>query len=117
MPVQKRILIIEDEHDFCDLIILLLQREPYHIDCAYNLKEASSYLKKETPAIVLLDYNLPDGTGLEFFSKSKADFNDAKIILMTADPSEDTQKQAQEAGMQFLAKPFGIKKIREAINQ
>jgi two-component system OmpR family response regulator len=115
MPTQRKILIIDDEHDFCDLIVLMLHGELYHVDCAYNLKEASDFLKTANPGIVLLDSNLPDGTGLEFFRKNKADFENAKIILMTADPSPDTKKQAQDAGILFLEKPFGIKKIREAI--
>jgi DNA-binding response OmpR family regulator len=115
MLVQRKILIVDDEHDFCDLIILMLQREPYHIDCAYTLKEASGFLKKETPDVVLLDHNLPDGTGLEFFKKRKGAFHDTKVILMSADPSAETKRQAEDVGIQFLEKPFGIRKIRDAI--
>ena len=116
MSYPKKILIIDDERDFCDLIVMMLQREPFHVDCAYSISEASQFLKKDHPAIVLLDYNLPDGSGLDFFKHSKADFDDAKIILISADPSPDMKQRAQDAGIQYLAKPFGLKKIRDMIH-
>jgi DNA-binding response OmpR family regulator len=115
MSSRINILIIDDEQDFCELMIRMLQREPHHVACAHNLNQAAYYLKKETPDVILLDYNLPDGNGLEFIRKSKADFEGAKIILMTADPSPERKQQAREAGILFLEKPFGIRKIREAI--
>jgi two-component system, NtrC family, response regulator AtoC len=115
MQQQKKILIIDDELDFCALVILMLQQEPFHIDCAHNLFEASRFLSKEHPEIILLDHNLPDGTGLDYFNKHRKDFDEAKIVLITADPSLELKSRAEEAGIEFAAKPFGLKKIREII--
>jgi two-component system response regulator AtoC len=115
MQQQKKILIIDDELDFCALVILMLQQEPFHIDCAHNLFEASRFLSKEHPEIILLDHNLPDGTGLDYFNKHRKDFDEAKIVLITADPSLELKLRAEEAGIEFAAKPFGLKKIREII--
>jgi DNA-binding response OmpR family regulator len=115
MPDPRKILIIDDERDFCDLLVLMFKREPFDVECAYTLKEALKKLKKEHPAIVLLDHNLPDGRGLDFYVDKKEQFDEAKIFLMTADPSREIQEGAREAGIEFLAKPFGLKKIKDIV--
>ena len=108
-------LIIDDERDFCALMMLMMQQESFHIDCAHNLLEASQFLSRGHPEIVLLDHNLPDGTGLDYFNQHRKEFDDAKIVLMTADPSSDLKSRAEAAGIEFSAKPFGLKKMREII--
>ena len=113
--MRKNILIIDDERDFSALVVLMLKQEPYHIHCAYNLLEASKYLSQKHPEIVLLDHNLPDGKGLDFFNKHRQDFEQAKIVLMTADPSWSLKTSAEAAGIEFAAKPFGLKKIKQII--
>jgi DNA-binding NtrC family response regulator len=117
MSDQREILIVDDERDFCRLMILMLQREPFLVRCAYSLKEASEVLNKEHPAIILLDHNLPDGTGLDFVMQRKAVIKESAVILITADTSPEMVQRAKDAGIQYLAKPFGLKKIRDIIKQ
>jgi DNA-binding response OmpR family regulator len=114
MPTPKKMLIIDDERDFCALVVLMMQRESYRVECAYNLFQASKLLK-ENPEIVLLDHNLPDGRGLDYYNQHRNEFDEAKIVLMSADPSPDLKSRAEAAGIEFAAKPFGLKKIREII--
>lgn len=115
MSHQREILIVDDERDFCRLMMLMLQREPFQVKCAYNLKEASELLNKEHPAIILLDHNLPDGTGLDFVIQRKADIMESVVVLITADTSPEMVQRAKDVGVHFLAKPFGLKKIRDII--
>jgi two-component system response regulator RegX3 len=115
MSQQKKMLIVDDELDFCALVVLMLRGESFQIDCAHTQFEPSNFLKKEHPEIILLDHNLPDGTGLDYFNRHRKDFDEAKIVLMTADPSPDLKSRAEAAGLEFAAKPFGLKKIREII--
>jgi DNA-binding response OmpR family regulator len=115
MGNQKKILIVDDERDFCKLVLLMFEHEPFHIECANNLKEAADQLKREHPDIVLLDNNLPDGVGLEFLVQGKAEFADSKIILITADASPEMKQRALDVGVHYLAKPFSLKRIREIV--
>ncbi len=115
MPQEKKMLIIDDERDFCALVQMLMQRESFHVDCVHNLLEASQFLIEEHLEIILLDHNLSDGTGLDYFNQHRKDFDEAKIILITADPSLELKNREESAGLEFVAKSFGIKKIREII--
>ncbi len=115
MNVPKRILVVDDERDFCKLMVMMLEREPYLVDCAFNLREAALSLTRNHHEIVLLDNNLPDGTGLHFAIKSKEAFAKCHVILITADASPSVIEEAVRAGIDFLPKPFGLKKLREMI--
>lgn len=115
MAVCKKMLIIDDERDFCSLLMLMLKLEPFNIFCAHNLSEASNFLSSMHPEIVLMDHNLPDGTELDYFINHRQEFEDAKIVLMTANPSPDLKSRAEAVGIEFADKPFGLKKMREII--
>ena|ERR1700676_445936 len=115
MASLRKILVVDDERDFCKLILMMFEREPYQIECAFNLREAAQIIQKEAPEVILLDNNLPDGTGLDFVIKSREIFEHSRVILITADTSFQVKQKAIDAGVQYLAKPFELKKIREFV--
>ena len=61
----QTVLIIDDEKDLCRLLKMALRKEKFFVDCVFSLAEAKQKLL-EHPSIVLLDNNLPDGSGLDF---------------------------------------------------
>jgi DNA-binding response OmpR family regulator len=117
MPMQKKLLVVDDEEDFCKLMVLMLEQEPLEIECAFTLKDAAQKLEADHPAILMLDNNLPDGKGIDFLIHSKKELPIDHVILISADPSEDLKKRALDAGVLFLEKPFGLSTIREMIKE
>ena len=112
---KKKVLVIDDERDLCELIKIVLTRENYSVDCAASLAEGSLKLG-EHPAIVLLDNNLPDGTGLEYLQMHPKEFKDSLVIIITADVSPVVEQDARSgATTLFLQKPFSIKMMKEMI--
>jgi DNA-binding NtrC family response regulator len=61
--MEKRILIIDDEVDFCQIMKLYFMRKGYIVSFACTLQEGLDKLKTEPPHILFLDNNLPDGNG------------------------------------------------------
>jgi two-component system, OmpR family, response regulator len=61
----KRVLIIDDEVDFCLLLKAYLTRHNYDVYYAHTLAEGKEKAKKVIPQIIFLDNNLPDGLGWE----------------------------------------------------
>jgi DNA-binding response OmpR family regulator len=115
--MKQRILIIDDEKDLCELMKSVLIKEGFHIDCAYTLNEAYEKLKAN-PEIILLDNNLPDGSGVDYLQMNPAPFMNSHVIIITSDPVEAIQhKIKRESVTSFLQKPFTIRSMRELIKQ
>jgi len=113
MKKKKSVLIIDDESDLCALIKLVFMRENFVVDCALNLAEAKAKLCSH-PDIIFLDYNLPDGLGLEYYRHNTGSFDNSHIIMMTADDNPGIQSQARKEGIDdFIQKPFTMREIRD----
>lgn len=87
MTDKIRILIVEDDADFCFLIESTLKKEP-HMEitgCAFNRQEAVQMADSLKPDIVLMDLNL-SGTNLDGIEASRDIrlLTDAKVIILTA---------------------------------
>jgi len=73
MKQKRKVLIIDDEVDFCFLLKTYLTKKNYEILLANTLDEGMQILQSEAPDIVFLDNNLPDGLGwdkVEFICSS-----------------------------------------------
>ncbi len=114
--MKKSVLLIDDEKDLCELISRALKIEGFEVDCAYNLAQAKEKLRAH-PGIVLMDNNLPDGTGLDFIQMYPVIFMQSFVIMISADPSLAWQNRAALEGIRaVLPKPFSILRMREIIN-
>jgi DNA-binding response OmpR family regulator len=116
MDTKTTILIVDDEKDFCELVVNILHGEPFSIECAYTILEARKKLTVRNPDFILLDNNLPDGKGIDFLRERNALFTNSKVIMMTADTSDSLRQTAFQWGIyEFLVKPFPFKELRELI--
>jgi DNA-binding response OmpR family regulator len=110
-------LIIDDESDLCSLLKKALMPDNYAVDCAYSLSEADNKLR-DHPNIILLDNNLPDGTGLEYLQMHPVQFMGTVVILITADANPVLElKDRQEGVDAFIIKPFSVRSIKELLRQ
>ena len=110
-------LIIDDEKDLCRLVVGILSDAHYEADCAYSLLEGKQKWESWNPDVVLLDVNLPDGTGLDLMEANKGLLEKTFIILLTADIQETTKIKAHELGiMSFVAKPFTAVQVLKMVD-
>jgi DNA-binding NtrC family response regulator len=115
--MKKKILVIDDEKDFCELVKNILIRENFAVDCAFTLEEAEGKLR-DHPQIVLLDNNLPDGSGIDYLQMHPVPFMNSSVIVITADPAESIKEKAEREGtVAFLSKPFSVQTIREMVKR
>jgi two-component system OmpR family response regulator len=114
----KRILIVDDEKDLCEIMRSFLISKGYDVDCANNLREAHMKWDKDPPALVLLDNNLPDGLGLDMLEANYSLLDNTRVIMMTADIFVSNRERAKKLGIDlFLQKPFSLLKFLEMIQQ
>jgi DNA-binding response OmpR family regulator len=115
--IKKSILVIDDEYDLCELIKMILNKEGFIVECAYTLAEASEKLLGH-PDIVLLDNNMPDGTGLAYLQMHPVDFMNSFVVMISADPSKELQNKASNEGIRdFIPKPFSMARMRAILKE
>ncbi len=61
--MKQRILIVDDETDFCMIMKNFFTKKGYDVSLAYTLKDGMASVKENKPDILFLDNNLPDGNG------------------------------------------------------
>jgi len=118
-PRPTRVLAVDDEKAFIDLVGIQLQRTGrYEVRCLYEGKDVIRTATTWSPDVILLDYVLPDIDGGRIFQllKSQPELERIPVILLTALAEEDTPL---ETGMRprrlTLTKPVNFKKLEEAI--
>jgi DNA-binding response OmpR family regulator len=113
----RTILIIDDEKDLCAVLMTALKKEKFNVDCVHTLAEAQDKLREHYD-IILLDNNLPDGSGLEYFNLYPIKFKRSCVVFITADSAPDIEERVDMSGIAaFIRKPFSISTLRDTIRQ
>ena len=103
----KVILLIDGNVDFCLFHAHALEKQGFRIMLAHTLESATFQMNAHNPAIILLDHELPDGSGLGFLEKNESALERKSVILMTADPTTASRATTMiPEGINILTKPF-----------
>ena len=82
--ITKKILIIDDEADFCLLLRSYFIRKKYEVYFSYSLAQGLQLLETIKPDVVFLDNNLPDGSGWDKAEDIKNKFPAIELNLISA---------------------------------
>ena len=111
-PPRLAVLVIDDGPDNRLLLRALLERGGYRPVLADSGEAGLACFERETPALILLDYMMPDLTGPEVARRirSQPRGKDIPIVLLTASADESHVEEAFRAGADdYLIKPFDRK--------
>jgi two-component system phosphate regulon response regulator PhoB len=109
-----KILIVEDEQAIREMIAFHLSRAGYETIEAVNSREARELLADARPDLALVDWMLPDVSGLELTRMLKRDRNyeDLAIIMLTARAEERDMVSGLEGGADdYITKPFSPREL------
>ena len=99
-------MVIEDDASISELLQLYLAREGYQVRAAALGADGVELVREESPALVVLDLMLPDGSGFDFL-KSIRSFCQAPLIILTAKDAEQDKILGLELGADdYMVKPF-----------
>lgn len=112
----KKILIIDDDSDLSFIISEMLESYGYNVTCAESCEEAFRLLSSGSFALILLDINLPDGTGFEVCSELRR-ISNTPVIFASARTSEDDRINGFDiGGDDYLPKPYSMKELLSRVN-
>ncbi|MGD9281310.1 MAG: response regulator, partial [Desulfobacterales bacterium] len=111
LPEEERkkfhILVVDDELVVRDSLKEWLEEEGFSADIAASGPEALEQLTAQSYQLMLLDIKMPGMNGVEVLQKTKADFPDLNVIMMTAYATVETAVEAMKIGaLDYLIKPF-----------
>lgn len=113
-----RLLIVEDEPDLADVVSRGLRRDGHAVDVAGSVGEAEIRLRSASYDLVVLDWNLPDGSGLQLCQDLVSgalptlDGERPRILMLTArDGIEDRVAGLDSGADDYLVKPFALAEL------
>lgn len=112
--MNKRILVVEDEPAIREMLGQALARADYDVVAAEDVGAARLALADRLPDLILLDWMLPDVSGVEFARALKRDAatRDVPIIMLTARVEEDDKVRGLDAGADdYVTKPFSQREL------
>lgn len=111
-PVQRRILVIDDEIDIRESLELLLTGEDYQVELAENATTGLQKFESGNYDLVLLDLMMPDRSGLDVLAEVRQKDTETPIFLLTAYGSVEVAVRALKSGANdYFAKPWDNEKL------
>lgn len=111
-----KILIIEDDEGLSRGMAFTMEREGYQVECCPEYKKGLAAVRKTPPDLVLLDWNLPDGDGLELCRKIR-EFSHVPILMVTARDMEMDEVMCLECGADdYIPKPFSLAVLKARVS-
>lgn len=117
-----KILLVEDDLSYSRIIKTFLVKNHFDVISANSLSMGHQLISKEKPNLVIVDYRLPDGTGLQLLEKSLKQNADLPFILITSYIDIRTAVRAMKLGaFEYITKPINpdelLETVKEALQQ
>lgn len=108
------IFIVEDEKPIITLLQYNLEKEGYKVNFSETGEEGIQNIKKNVPDLVILDWMLPDFSGIEVCKQIKKinKLKNIPVLMLTAKSEEEDKVRGFESGVDdYVTKPFSYKEI------
>ena len=112
------ILVVEDEPSIAELVTFTLKEAGWDTFVVHNATDAWESMQRRMPHLLLLDWMLPDQSGLRLLSRIRADrqFNELPVIMLTPKSMEEDKIAGLDNGADdYITKPFSPRELTARI--
>jgi len=102
------LLLVEDEPVVQANNKMVLERRGYQLKQAYTLEEARAMIEEEPPRAIILDIQMPDGSGLDLLQEVRSGSNIPVLVLTAMGTPKDIIKGLEAGGDDYLTKPHDL---------
>ncbi len=114
---KKRVLIIEDDPDSRAMLEEILTVDGFTVDAAATGIDGESFLDVSSYDLLILDWELPDTSGVDLLKRFRQKGVGAPSLMLTARSHIDDKEKGFEHGADdYLTKPFNVRELRARIN-
>jgi len=113
---KEAILVVEDEDIMRDSLVAWLSAEGHTVHGVGDGDQALTEFSVEDYDAMIIDLKLPGRNGLDVLTEVKKRNPNARVVIVTAYPSHDTEVEAQRRGaLDYLSKPFELERLKESL--
>jgi DNA-binding NtrC family response regulator len=114
----KNVLVVDDDNAVCRIVQRMLSDEQYQVQTSQTVADALGAIEQKPFDACVMDYNLPDGTGLDIAERIRSKWDATPIILISGyDPSAVSLRAKKLQISNFLEKPFSREMICNAVKK
>ena len=107
-----KILLVDDETELTDPLSKVLDHEGYQVDVADNGKDGSELAQKNNYDLLILDWMLPEKSGLEICQEVRSRSLNTPVLFLTAKDTIDDRVLGLDAGADdYIIKPFELREL------
>src|SRR4051812_8644098 len=107
-----QVLLVEDNRDLALGLRVTLEERGYDVHVAHTLSDATARARSVRPALIVLDLSLPDGDGVDWMRRWRAEDRDALVLMLTARTRQDAKVLGLRAGADdYVTKPFDVEEL------
>lgn len=107
-----RILLVEDAEDVADAVAHRFRKAGHAVDVAADAATARDFVSVQGFDLMILDHNLPDGTGIELLRELRRRDTPTPVLMLTARDAVEDRVAALDAGADdYLVKPFDLREL------
>jgi DNA-binding response OmpR family regulator len=115
-----KILVIEDDTQFCQMLALMLTQAGHEVETAANGVLGLERFQQNTPDLVITDVMMPEKDGIDVIIDIKRQGSDTRVIAISGGrraitPQFNLDSAALIGASQILAKPFNRQQLLEAV--
>ena len=115
---QPKVLIIDDEPGICFSFRRVVEKQQYSVATAGTIAEGLAAYDSFQPDVVVMDLNLPDGSGLEAFRVLRSRNAHCPVLFITAHGTTETALEAMKEGaFDYLVKPVDLDRLSQLLDR
>ena len=110
------ILLVEDDQGIQDMLQFSLSQDGYTINAAHTVKQAWEVIENKAIDIVLLDWMLPDNSGIDLLHRIRKYHSQLPVIMVTAKTEEEDRVLGLDVGADdYITKPFSLRELKSRL--
>src|ERR1700731_2332645 len=114
----KNVLVVDDDNAVCQILQRMLSDEQYQVQTSQSVADALAAIEQKLFDVYVMDYKLPDGTGLDVAEQIRSKGSEAPIILISGyDPSTVAVRAEKLRISDIIEKPFSRATICTAVSK
>lgn len=114
----KHILLVEDDLTYSRIVKTFLEKNGFKVQTAVKVREAQQFFSNSKFDLIIADFRLPDGTGMELLQWAKSNYPHTQVILITHYSDIRIAIKAMKLGaFEYITKPINPDELLATINE